>query len=650
MRIKKILMENFKGVKTLAMNFNERNAEIRATNGAGKTSIFDAYVWLLFDKDSSDKKDFEIKTIVNGQVQHNLEHSVTAVLVAGEKEVVLKKMLKEKWTRKRGSESEEFTGHETSYWVDELPVKKKEYDEIISNLIPENIFKLLSNPIHFNENVDWKEKRKMLFEAFVKEDIDLFLIDSSLEEIRAEIEKHGAEDFKKITAERRKNLNKEIEAIPIRIDETSKSKPDLTGYDEAVKNKAEKLKAKEEIETSIKKLEEDKKNIDNTLLKIRNKNAELETCKINIMNKNMKKYKDAEQKINSLKYDIESENKNIINYEEKIKKEDEKLLNFLEKQNKLRNDWKNAKETQLDLSNLDCTCPTCKQTLPETDKENKTAEFTKNFEENKAKKIKSINDEGIALTQEIKDCGELINKLTDKIVEIKAILEVKNKELEENKLIVKESEKIEINYDDDFEYTRIKAELAAMKEVSFDDADLLEYKNRLEFINDEIKSFDDIISLKKQSEEKDKRIEELQAEQKRLSIELVATEKKDYLIDKYIRLKSEKVEESINNNFSIVNFKLFEEQINGGIKEVCIATVNGVNYSDLNTALKIQAGIDIIKSFSKVYEINVPLFIDGAESIIDIPATESQQIKLIVDDRKEIEGFEKVGNLLYKLI
>ena len=51
-RISNLKLKNFKGIKDLEIDFNNENTNIYGKNATGKTTIFDAFKWLFFDKDS----------------------------------------------------------------------------------------------------------------------------------------------------------------------------------------------------------------------------------------------------------------------------------------------------------------------------------------------------------------------------------------------------------------------------------------------------------------------------------------------------------------------------------------------------------------------------------------------------------------------
>src|SRR5690625_4853654 len=167
-------------------------------------------------------------------------------------------MYKEKWTKKRGSSTEDFTGHTTNYYVNEVPSKKKEYEEAIKELVDENVFKLLTNPSYFNQEFHWKEKRDLLIEiAGDITDEEVISTNKDLTRLLEVLNDNSMEDHKKIINAKRRDINKEIERIPIRIDEIHRGIPDLEGLDEAdiqkqIESKSSEIESKKEQINSIK--------------------------------------------------------------------------------------------------------------------------------------------------------------------------------------------------------------------------------------------------------------------------------------------------------------------------------------------------------------------------------------------------------------
>ena len=128
-RLMQLKLKNFKGIKDLTIDFNGKSTNIFGANATGKTTVFDAFKWVLFDKDSTDRKNFSIKTLDSNNNQlHFLEHEVEITLKINGTNIIFRKMLKEKWVKKRGQADQEYSGNETSYWIDDVPTAKKDYE------------------------------------------------------------------------------------------------------------------------------------------------------------------------------------------------------------------------------------------------------------------------------------------------------------------------------------------------------------------------------------------------------------------------------------------------------------------------------------------------------------------------------------------
>lgn len=225
-RIYNLKLKNFKGIKDLEIVFDGKDTNIYGKNATGKTTVFDAFKWLFFDKDSNDKKDFNIKTLdENNNPIHYLEHEVEATLIIDGQDINFKKMFKEKWVKKRGQEQQEFSGHETSYWIDEVPIKKKDYEEKINSIIPESLFKLITDPLFFNNQMSWKERRELLMNisGSTITDENILNSDEKFTTLKVNLEGRSIEDYSKVLAAKIKELNNDREKIPIRIDELTKT-------------------------------------------------------------------------------------------------------------------------------------------------------------------------------------------------------------------------------------------------------------------------------------------------------------------------------------------------------------------------------------------------------------------------------------------
>jgi DNA repair exonuclease SbcCD ATPase subunit len=226
-------LHNFKGQRDFLFEPNGNNANVFGDNGTGKTTLMDAFSWLLFDKDSTGKKDFAIKTLdENNNVMHGLEHEVEGVLDVDDKRVKLRKVYREVYTKKRGSTQKEFTGHTTDYFVDGVSVKKGEYEEAVANIADENIFKLLTNPTYFNEQMDWKKRRELLLEVCGDlTDEQVIASNAKLTKLTEILNGRDVDKHRDTIKAQMKKINEEIDKIPVRISETQLGMPDISGIE-----------------------------------------------------------------------------------------------------------------------------------------------------------------------------------------------------------------------------------------------------------------------------------------------------------------------------------------------------------------------------------------------------------------------------------
>ena len=241
-RINQMILQNFKGIKSLEINANGESLSIYGDNATGKTTVFDAFTWLLFNKDSLGRSDFGIKTQDEfGNPIHNLEHSVECELAIDNSILTLKKVYAEKWTKKRGSAAAEFTGHETKYFVNEVPVQKKEYEQKISSIVDENLFKIITNPLFFNENMKWQDRRAILLNLCENiTDEELLAKNEQFAPLSAELKGRTIQEYKKIIQSKQAGINDELKSIPQRIDEANRAIADVVEVDESEKATIEK--------------------------------------------------------------------------------------------------------------------------------------------------------------------------------------------------------------------------------------------------------------------------------------------------------------------------------------------------------------------------------------------------------------------------
>ena len=625
-------LKNFKGIKDLEINFNCQNTNIYGANATGKTTIFDAFKWLFFDKDSSDRKDFNIKTLdSNNKPIHFLEHEVEAILVIDGVDMTFKKVFQEKWVKKRGQTEQEFSGHETNYWIDEVPVKKKDYEEKINSLIPESLFKLITDPSYFNNQLKWSERRELLINISGANISDEEILDSKEEfsEIKGKLEGRSIDDYKKVVQAKIKDLNKQKETIPVRIDELTNTlitehNIDYEKVEEEKKNLEKQLQQVELEMTDVQaKAKENMKIAD-----------QLTVAKKELADFKLKKETEYSQKYSSELINLQNE-KRVT--ESKIRnrqdEDSERLLKIQQDQKRkeeLYKKWDEVSNTKLEFDPNSFICPTCKREY-ETDK---IEEMKKQFENNLITHIKSeqdaINKEGQAINLRLDENTKAREKIQQELPEL-------NNHLKE---IISQIEKLEKAKEEEnsFDITTLPEYIDKIKEIeeleervkNLTNGDISYLQNKKVEITEEINKLNKTIDKREIQYKTKERITELQNEEENISNKIQELEGEQYALEEFTKTKVELLENAINSKFEVVKFRLFDTQINGGLVECCDTLVNGVPYADVNNAHKILAGLDIINTLIKFYNTSAPIFIDNRESINEIYNIDTQIISLIV--------------------
>lgn len=593
-KIKTLKLQNFKGIKDLIIDFKD-TTNISGDNAVGKTTIFDAYSWLLWDKDSLNRKDFAIKPYdKDGQEIHNLESMVEGDFVFDDTELNLKKIYKEIWTKKRGSTQAEFTGHTTDYYINSVPIKKKEYTDRISSVISEDNFNLLSNPLYFNQILDKNKRREVILGLIdeVKPE-DIIAKNKDLKELN--LKDYTVDELKKIAKDTAKKINKDIESIPARIDELNKSKVKDIDFGALDFRKRGILPAIKEIDTKL----ADVSKMAEGMTEIAEKITELQKEKSELQEKYQEELLKVKNKNNEIKATELRERAEI----EETKK---KLEVFKESIEKLRKEWQEVYQGQYQG---DFKCPTCGQDLLPDQIEKTMA----NFNKKKSEKLTSIEEKAKDLKIKIEECEKTIY----------VVKEYKAEDLPTEPERLKE----------------IDQEIAETKERlnSFSLAGKTELLKKKDELNKELDEVNRELSLQGQDDKIDERIKELEKQEKELAKAYEEQQRIIYLCEEYTRTYVDLVSDKINDSFNLVKFKLFENQINGGITETCEVTLDGVPYGDLNNAAKINAGLDVINTLSDKLNLKVPIFIDNAESVNKLIKTDAQLVRLVVSKDKELK-------------
>ncbi|OEH86224.1 hypothetical protein BHU72_11860 [Desulfuribacillus stibiiarsenatis] len=638
MKLINLVLKNFKGIKHFELNTIGGNADIFGDNATGKTTVYDAFLWLLFDKDSQNKKDFAIKTLdEQGNVIHGLEHEVEGTFDVNGKRLSLRKVYAEKWTKKRGSVHQEFTGNTTDYFINDVPVKKSEYTDKIESIAKEDIFKLLTSPTYFNEQLHWQDRRKILLEVCGDiADQDVIALNEKLSVLASVLGERSIDEHKKVIASRRKKINEELEKIPVRIDEINHNLPDISGLNQneitsEISTLKEQIQLKNDEITRIRnggQIAEKQKQIreiESEMIAVKNELTQATNAKLQTKQREL-------SEINSKILDLDNQQiakqRSIGNIENEIKIASEKREKLVAK-------WSEI-DSEVFSHCQDENCATCGQALPSEQIQLAKEKAVAIFNKSKSERLEAVEGEGLAAKNQIEKLEKQLDTEKFQIAtlqgtitklnkdreplqaEIESIKEQANEAAHDSRLIelneqieVLKVEIVELNTSVDAELAKVRSEIAELEGKKCDfESDLMKFE--------QVKSAT-------------KRIDELKAEERNLAEEFEKLEHELYLVEEFTRVKVAMLDEKINKKFKLARFKMFETQVNGGLQEVCETLYNGVPYSSgLNNAARINVGIDIINTLSQHYGFNAPIFIDNRESVTKLAESNSQLISLIV--------------------
>ena len=534
-------------------------------------------------------------------------------------------MYREKYSSPRGGEVT-LTGHTTDYFVDGVPKKEKEYKEIVSSLVDESIFKLITNPLYFNETYSWQNRRKLLLEMCG--DIDDISVINSRDDLRrlAELlEGRTVDDHRKVVAAKKTAINKELDMIPVRIDEAMRNKPEIASDKEKLIRDIETLSA------GIDEVEKQKAIIQNGFSstekesKIRDIKRQLEVQSSKVLSdyhKQKQRLRDEyEASLTKLKM-VEVDRDRCADRRDELNKEIERESKRIAT---LQSEFDTFNAQQFNKE----SCPTCGQALPA----DKQAALEAEFNTNKSKKLeewKGLIESAVKLKANYEEQQEImsskIDSLTTEVSQYSDAYNVKFKEYEAYS---------EPNVEGDPVYTDLKAQLflleiddepgAEAEELAKLDEELSSMKSKKAGLETELNKFKLIDDI-------NHRILELENQQQKLVAEKNALDEAAFLMDEFIKAKVNMLEENINSRFKLARFKMFNVMLNGNVEECCETTYKGVPYRSMNNAARINVGLDIINALTSYYKVNAPVFIDNAEAVTEFVPVNSQTIKLIVDE------------------
>lgn len=660
-KINKLTLTNFKCFRSKDFVFTNNVVTITGRNRSGKTTIADAILYCLFGKNSMGQTSFDLKTHDEyGNTFPHLDHSVEMELSVGDSIVTLKRTLKEKWTKKRGFSEQVLAGNDFEYMVNGDVVTAGDYKKYIASLISEDVFRTITNPTYF-PSLKWQDQRNFL--SKLAGDIsptDIAANDITLLDFIKILEQNGNDivAYRKHLAYQIKQIKSKIDQMPIRLEELSKALPELQDWDALQRQHDELTTAIKDLQDKIAQVNAgDTFNVEaEELYKQSNRLMdELAGMEANIREELRQQQKDIDKNIFDTRKQFFDTSKNIADLTQKISGYDilvercnETLSNCEADADKIRKQWKENERSRLEISDDATICPTCGQPLPEDKLTELVTRMRNTFAENKkrtteeltieAEKVKKLRADA---ENSIKEYQEQKKEDEERLSELKEALNNIQKALHafEQEKVPTFDEAKEANE----EYITLRDKVASLSTkrasllVSDNSGEILkDFNEQKRALTEQLKPVVEQLAGKSQYERIQKMITDLKEEEKQLVSQLSEMEKQEDIAIQYQDRQNSLLEESINKHFKVVRWKLFKTVVNGGDsyqEPYCECYVDGTAYHDgLNSAARLNAGLDIINTLCKMYDVSAPIVIDNAESTLNFIPTIGQQIRLAVAD------------------
>lgn len=625
---------NFKGVRDFSVDLHGRDAVISGANATGKTTVYDAFLWSLFGKDSSGAADFDFKPLdADGNEIHNLDTCVEVVLRIDGTEHTLRRLSAEKWSRPRGQIEHVYGGNTTSYWVDDVPRTMAEYKAYVDGLVAEDVFRLITNHAAFNA-LKMADRRKALI-AISGVDVEDKLA-AQFPDAAGVLGSNSPEDARKRLREQRKRLNAELDAIPARIDELTK----LAGEtDERVKRDAEHAIA--DYTNSLAR-------VDDLIAQHRASDpAEAARARLSAMERELAAMeREAEQRRLSAVRDAQSALRDATrdwdhaaerrtDLDKRIAAAEVEIAERAKNIDWMRDEWRRAAEAQYQPSDLADVCPACGQALPADQIAAAREADRRLFDGAKRKRLDQIEAQAKRIKASLADDQARAEKMRGELVEwaIRETAAAHAVAVAQTALDAVPEAKLPP------EHAALAAEAAALRAAEpGDDKTLRDLQERRAELATKIERHRTTLAAIQAAEAARKRVDDLAVEQRALGDKVAAIDQQMIMLERYVSARCRLLEDGINEMFPTVRWRLFNRLDNGGIEDACdclIPTPTGAMAAygrSANTGARINAGLEIINVLCGFYQVAAPIFVDGAESVNQLARTVGQQIRLVVTD------------------
>lgn len=687
-RINRIALHNFKGVRDAVFQFDGRNARIEGENGAGKSTVFDSFTWLLFGKDhqGQDWTNFDLKPIdpETREPFHGLDHWVEAELTIDGAKRVLRRVVTENWVKPRGETEKVMKGHNQQFFVDGVDTATKNaYDAVIHQWIDEGVFKMLTNPLFFidDQYTDWKTRRKAILALVGESGRDG--LQAQFADLLAEMRGEPMEQFKRRVAAEKKANRQDLATATANIAAFKKTLPEAVDA-EGLNFQIEQIIA--ERDGKISEVQGKISTIDAGIADINSANdakkAEIDAIwrQIYALRDKMGKYiserqSDAQKRNAERNGRILEARRAVADVQAQLedvnrrgRKAQEALEDFKRERieqalslSEIGEKYGKRREEAFDPKSVG-VCPTCGQMLPEDVIEAKAEEFA---QERKAA-LDAMADKAVKLKKEIAELDATVASRQKALEDLKAeraeltakrdTAEKALADLEETAPEDLDAIEKEARREPEFlrmvsEELDLQSQAKAAAEKSVSTADLMSDRKAAEAeaalirknYEEKVQPLRDQLAVNRERERVLKLIADEEAREKKFADEVARLERLEFRATEYVKAEIDAQEGAINALFRVARWKMFAPTIEGGLTEMCeVTNTEGVPFRSMNDAKKILCGLDVIRVFSERYDCLAPIFIDNAESITKkVFDTEAQVIRLVVSEGAELTMYNE---------
>ena len=646
MQIKIVSLEirAFKGIRDLRLDFDGHSADLYGMNGTGKTSVYDAYLWVLFGKDSAGATKFDVKPLnEDGSPRTGTDTEVEVLLLVDGKETLLRRVLHEKWKAAPGQAEPVYMGDETLCYIDDVPAAlEKEYKPFIASLIgDEEQFKLLSIHGYFM-GIPWEQRRRFLVDAAGGNAEAELLSRPEFAALPDILQGKSPEDAKKRLADQLKRVQDELNAIPGRLDELQRM------YDPPTT--AELQEADTQIAAYRAEMEDVNKQLDGTAdvfaqaaelgRKVKALNGKIELRKAELDRPIREKEKAFRERLDNARARRESLGREAARLEQEIASLDAGISQHQQRRESLLARWHEIDGETYVPKQVETVCALCGQPLPA----DKIAEAAQKEEQayfqKKQWKLDDIAAQGKTTADRIGQLQSERKGVQDSLDAKRVfLLEVEDdiKALEAEDALPKPQH---FCYEQDETYMQLMDELAKLKDEMEQPRDTSlrdQLLTRRDQIIDNIADRQKIYVRRDNAEGVKGRIDTLEKRREELGQDVIRITGQLSELQEYTAACCSAMEERINAMFHSIQWQLFEPLKNGGYRACCNATLYGVNYAtNLNNGARINAGIEAIRVLSRSLGVTVPLFVDNAEAVNNLTYAPGQMIRLHVSKDTEL--------------